>query len=153
MAKKPANKSPRSKKAANTKPELPTIAEARMHRSTLAAEVRKKAMLEALEQSLGVVTTACRKLGLNRTTFYEYCKDPVFRAAYEELQNVALDFAETKLHQRINEGSDAATIFYLKTKGKGRGYVERTEISGGGNPIAIRVVTTDADITGAIDQL
>ena len=72
------------------------------------------------------------------------------RAAYEELQNVALDFAETKLHQRIQEGSDAATIFYLKTKGKARGYIERTEISGAGAPIAIRVVTGDTEIT---DQL
>jgi len=120
----------------------------------LATEIRKQRLLEALESTLGVVTTACRKLGIERSTVYSWLKnDPDFRAKYDELQGVALDFAESKLHQRIAEGSDACTIFYLKTKGKARGYIERTEISGAGNPIAIRVVTTDSDITGAIDQL
>lgn len=119
-----------------------------------ARDLRKKVVMEALEQSLGVVTTACRKAGINRDTFYQWLKnDPEFKAAYEDLANVALDFAESKLHQRIAEGSDACTIFYLKTKGKHRGYVERTEIGGGGTPLAIRVVTTDTEISGAIDEI
>jgi len=39
-----------------------------------------------------------------------------------------LDFAEHHLHKLISQGNPAATIFLLKTKGKGRGYVERQEI-------------------------
>ena len=35
-------------------------------------EHTKKAILEALEKSLGVVTTACKQVGVGRTTFYEY---------------------------------------------------------------------------------
>ena len=46
----------------------------------------------------------------------------------DEIVDVALDFAESKLLQSINNGSDTATIFYLKTKGKKRGYVEKQEI-------------------------
>ena len=33
-------------------------------------EQHKKAMLEALEQSLGVVTSACKSVGIGRTTHY-----------------------------------------------------------------------------------
>lgn len=94
-------------------------------------EHTKKALLEALEKSLGVVTTACKKLGIGRTTYYDwYNNDPDFKKAVDELSNVALDFAESKLHEQIADNSTSATIFYLKTKGKNRGYVERTEHTG-----------------------
>lgn len=93
-------------------------------------EHKKKAVIEAMEKSLGVVTTACKMADIGRTMFYTwYNEDPEFRKAIDDIDNVALDFAESKLHQLIKEGNPTATIFYLKTKGKSRGYVERTEIS------------------------
>tara|TARA_A200000159_G_scaffold38607_1_gene34981 strand:+ start:8407 stop:8772 length:366 start_codon:yes stop_codon:yes gene_type:complete len=94
-------------------------------------EHHKKAILEALEQSLGVVTTACRKIGVGRTTFYGWLKeDPEFKKQVDDISNIALDFAESHLHKQIKGGNTSATIFYLKTKGKNRGYVERTEHTG-----------------------
>lgn len=88
----------------------------------------KKAIIEALEQSLGVVTSACKKVGVGRTTYYQWLKDDdAFAEKVNDIQDVAIDFAESQLHKQIKEGSTAATIFYLKTKGKKRGYVERTE--------------------------
>tara|TARA_R110002167_G_scaffold69576_5_gene196019 strand:+ start:3934 stop:4293 length:360 start_codon:yes stop_codon:yes gene_type:complete len=94
-------------------------------------EHHKKAIIDALEKSLGVVTTACKNVGIGRTTFYEWMKDDQeFEQEVNEIQNIALDFAESQLHKQIGEGSTAATIFYLKTKGKKRGYIERQEITG-----------------------
>ena len=85
-------------------------------------------MIAALEQTLGVVTTACKVVGIDRTTHYEWIKtDPEYKTAVDELDNVALDFAESKLHKRIEAGDTTAVIFYLKTKGKNRGYIERQE--------------------------
>ena len=89
----------------------------------------KKAILTALEKSLGVVTTACRQVGINRTTYYKYMKeDQEFVKQVKDIENIALDFAESQLHKQISEGNTTATIFLLKTKGKSRGYVERSEI-------------------------
>lgn len=94
-------------------------------------EQHKKAILEALEKSLGVVTTSCKKVGIGRTQFYNWLNDDnEFRTKVDDIQNVALDFAESQLHKQIGDGNTSATIFYLKTKGKKRGYVERTEFAG-----------------------
>ncbi len=91
--------------------------------------ILKNNLLEALEQSLGIVTTACKIVGCNRSTFYKYYNnDKEFRASVDELQNMTLDFVESQLHKQIKEGNTTATIFYLKTKGKKRGFVERQEI-------------------------
>ena len=110
-------------------------------------EHHKKAILEALEKSLGVVTSACRSVGIGRTTFYEWLNtDKDFAKQVDDIQNVALDYAESKLHTQIGEGSTAATIFYLKTKGKKRGYVERQEITGidGTKLFEVEVVRNDS---------
>jgi len=88
----------------------------------------KERLLEALEKSLGVVTTACKKVSVDRSTFYKYLnEDEDFANAVKELDNVALDFAESQLHKQIQDGVPTSTIFYLKTKGKKRGYIERQE--------------------------
>jgi hypothetical protein len=88
----------------------------------------KKAMIDALEKSLGIVTTACKKVGINRSTHYDWIKeDEQYRDAVNGIDDIAIDFAESKLHSQIDKGDTTATIFYLKTKGKKRGYIERTE--------------------------
>jgi hypothetical protein len=89
----------------------------------------KKAMLEALEKSLGIVTTAAKMVGITRIVHYQWMHaDPEYKLAVDELQDMVLDFAESQLHKQIKEGNTTATIFYLKTKGKKRDYIERTEI-------------------------
>lgn len=93
-------------------------------------EQHKKAILEALEKSLGIVTTACKKVGIGRTQYYQWLKDDKeFAKQVEDIENIAIDFAESQLHQQIGDGNTSATIFYLKTKGKKRGYIERSDIN------------------------
>ena len=89
----------------------------------------KKALLDALEKSLGIVTTACKIVGVDRGTFYRYYnEDENFKKAVKDIENVSLDFAETKLLEQIKSNNTAATIFYLKTRGKHRGYIEKQQI-------------------------
>jgi hypothetical protein len=89
----------------------------------------KRAMIEALEKSLGIVTTACKSVGIDRGSHYNWMKDDdQYKAAVESIEDIAIDFAESQLHKQIKDGIPTSTIFYLKTKAKKRGYVERTEI-------------------------
>ena len=85
-----------------------------------------------------MVTPAIDKVGVVRSTFYKWMKeDPEFKKAVEDVENVAIDFAESQLHLQIRTGVPASTIFYLKTKGKKRGYIEKqaVDITTGGNTL------------------
>lgn len=89
----------------------------------------KKTMLDALERSLGIVSTACEKVGVDRKTHYNWLKDDAeYKDAVRAIEERTIDFAESHLHALIKDKNPAATIFFLKTKGKNRGYVERQEI-------------------------
>lgn len=109
-------------------------------------DTTKKAMLQALEKSLGVVTTACKSVGISRETHYKWLReDESYKESVDDLVNVALDFAETQLHKQISKGNPTSTIFYLKTKGKNRGYVERQEIQhDGGEGLRIEIIDGNA---------
>jgi hypothetical protein len=97
-------------------------------------DIKKREILEALEKSLGIVTTACKQVGINRDTYYEWLKkDKEFKRKVKELENVALDFAESHLHKQIAKGNPLSTMFYLKCKGKKRGYIEQQEVKVTGN--------------------
>ena len=88
----------------------------------------KKAMLEALEKSLGVVTTAAKISGVSRSSHYLWMnEDDEYKRMVQDIENITIDFAESKLHKLIDEGDTAATIFFLKTKAKKRGYIEKVE--------------------------
>ena len=94
-------------------------------------EEKKQKLLTALEKSFGVVTTACRNSNISRQTFYNYYnEDPEFKKSCDDISEIALDMAESQLHKQILDGNTSATIFYLKTKGKKRGFVERQEFTG-----------------------
>ena len=115
----------------------------KMHMAQNTTKLKKKSMMEALEKSLGIVTTACKNADISRTQFYQWLKDDSeFKRKVDDISNIALDFAESQLHKQIGDQNTSATIFYLKTKGKKRGYVERQEITGidGDNVFSIKVV-------------
>lgn len=99
-------------------------------------------MLKALESSLGVVTVACKQADIPRSTYYKWLnEDKEFAKEVKEIENIALDFGESQLHAQMKDGNTSATIFFLKTKGKKRGYVERSELdlSSGDEPVKINV--------------
>ena len=104
--------------------------------------INKESMIAALENSLGVVSSACKAADIPRATYYKWIKeDKRFKAQVEDINNLALDFVETSLHRLIADGNTSATIFYLKCRGKGRGYIERSEldISSKDEPIKIDI--------------
>jgi len=121
----------------NKMPPGPTIAEVEEAR----IKKRQRVMLEALKKTMGVVQPACEKSGVARATHYGWVQNyPDYAQAVNELREVSIDFAEGKLLQLIDKKNPSATIFFLKTQGRNRGYSERHEIVGAnGGPIMSNV--------------
>ena len=89
--------------------------------------VQQTKMIKALESSYSNVTEAVKIVGISRTTHYDWIdKNVHYKKEVEDLNEGLLDRAENILMDRLSE-SDTALIFFLKTRGKKRGYIERTE--------------------------
>lgn len=113
-----------------------------MNESNELLHPKKRAMLQALEKTLGVVTNAAKMCNTTPKTHYEWLKnDAEYAQAVEMIAETCLDFAESKLFELVNSGDTAATIFLLKTKGKKRGYVEKQLIDHTTNGEAIQNFT------------
>lgn len=103
------------------------------HKAQKFSAARRKELmadfLVALEKTLGVITPAAQMIGVKRSTIYRWREMyPEFDQACKDVTEVAVDYVETKLYKLIDGGAEASTIFYLKTKGKHRGYVEKQQL-------------------------
>lgn len=94
----------------------------------------KEKMIQALELNLGNVSLSCKALGIARDTHYRWLReDKEYRKAVKDMENAALDFAESELFKQIAKGNPLSTIFFLKCKGKKRGYIEQSNLEIRGN--------------------
>ena len=92
--------------------------------------LKKETLLEALENSLGIVSTACNRTGISRSSFYKwYHEDEEYRKKVDEIDNLKLDFVESKLFKNIENEKEKSIIFYLQHKGHKRGYIQRQNIN------------------------
>ena len=86
----------------------------------------KKKFLAALEQSLGIVSTASDMCGLHRSTHFGWLRDdPEYKRQVEDVIEMKKDFAESKLLSLVRQENPAAVIFFCKTQLKDRGYIEQ----------------------------
>jgi len=92
--------------------------------------IKKKMLIESLENSLGIVSTACTKVNVSRSSFYKWYKeDEVFRKKVDEIDSVKLDFVESQLFKNIQNLKEKSIIFYLQHKGHKRGYIQKQNIN------------------------
>lgn len=105
----------------------------------------KEKLLNSLKECSGIVTFACEKVGLSRQTFYRWYRDDAeFKERADAINELQIDIAEASLLKKIQKGDTTAIIFYLKTKGKSRGYTERKEII---TPEGVHVTNKDFDVS------
>ena len=79
----------------------------------------KKRFLEALQRRKGVVTLACKEVGISSMTFYRWQKDdPDFYEKSEEIRYVEIGIiAEDRLAEAIIVNKDMNMVrFYLQTR-------------------------------------
>lgn len=91
--------------------------------------VTEEQVLTAIKKNKGLLYAAARELGVSTKTLSNYgSRWPSVAEAISEEKGLMLDFSESKLYQAINNGEAWAICFFLKTRGKHRGFTERFEI-------------------------
>jgi hypothetical protein len=130
---------------------------AKRYRTAKDREAAMADFLEAYEKSLGVLKTACDATGMCRKTIWEWRKKyPEFDDACHACEEVALDFVESKMFKKIDKGdkgSESLMIFYLKTKGKHRGYVERQEVDMSAEVKGVTVNVTNQETAQVLQDI
>tara|TARA_R100000655_G_scaffold110106_1_gene167681 strand:+ start:301 stop:672 length:372 start_codon:yes stop_codon:yes gene_type:complete len=84
---------------------------------------------DAINKAGGFISIACKSLGCTRKTIYNYIeKYPELKEVVNDIREHYLDIAEASLIQKVKDGNTPELLFYLKTIGKTRGYVEKQQI-------------------------
>ena len=122
---------PKAKPAPKPKPKAKTPKpkkETREEKIARETQEKKLQVLKIYEKKGANVSATCSAANIGRRTFYYWREnDKDFDAACKDVEEALVDFAESMLIEKINDKDLTAVIFYLKTKGKDRGYVERNE--------------------------
>lgn len=80
-------------------------------------QINKKRMLEALEKSLGVVTTALKTCNLSRTNYYKWLKeDEEFANNVRDIEAIAKDFIKSKYYECIKDKVPSVVLHGAKTQ-------------------------------------
>ena len=80
-------------------------------------QINKKRMLQALEKSLGVVTTALKSTELSRTNYYKWLKeDEQFAKDVSDIQNIANDFIKSKYYECVKDKVPSVVLHAANTQ-------------------------------------
>lgn len=89
----------------------------------------KAEFLTLLEKNMGIITPVAKSMHISRDLIIKWRKeDPDFDAAVESTNETTIDFVENALLRKIQEGDTSSIIFFLKTKAKNRGYIEKFDL-------------------------
>ena len=112
-------------------------------------QYKAQQFIDAIPGTGGIVTAIARKVGCDWYTAKKYIsKYPTVRRAYDDEVESVLDLAEIKTIEAIKSGDMVTVRYYLSTKGRDRGYVDRHEavLAGKGDePVKVVFEWVDAE--------
>lgn len=97
-------------------------------------KVTKKKFREAVKGTGGIMISIAKNLGVSRVTVYDFCnKNPDMMKLRRDEEEKIIDIAENSLFSQARKQEQWAVKYLLQTKGKRRGYVEKSEIQMSGH--------------------
>lgn len=112
-------------------------------------EEMKLKVLELLASRFGIIRTCLKEAGISTTLYYKWLReDEVFSDKVDDIMEQTKDKVELKLFKLISEDHPSSVHFYLKTKCKDRGYVDKQILENHvslDEPVKITIVKPDED--------
>ena len=111
----------------------PELTEAELEARRIALELelektKKESFLAQYKICVGLLSFVCRATGVTAKEYRKWMRDdPEFKESIEDLDGGVIDTVEAQLLTKIKGGDLRAITFYLRTKGKKRGYTTQVE--------------------------
>jgi hypothetical protein len=124
----------------------------------MAEKITVKQIEELIDAKKGNVSAIARTLKVARNTVYKRIRESsTLQQMLDDARETMLDNAESVLYSKVLAGDVTSLIFFLKTQGKSRGYVERQERTGkDGEPMEHRITglehLSDEDLDSLIED-
>lgn len=97
----------------------------------MSKRLNKKIVRNMLIEKSWAVYVAAKALQVSHEAVYKYLrKYPDLKAEKDAFDQETVDFAEITLRSQVLNGEGWAVKFVLATKGRDRGYVTQTELTG-----------------------
>lgn len=109
---------------------LPKISNTRRYKPG-ERQVRMERFMAAYQATFGNVSQACIAADISLSTYYAWRQSyPEFKEMIDgmKVEDVFVDWVESKLVSKIKAGDTASIIFALKTKGRKRGWEEKVTV-------------------------
>lgn len=114
-----------------------------VHKLTAAKKQKQKIFIASFIKHRCMVTSTCEDCGIAVKTYYEWIKEEEFADAINDSIEKLQDRIENVLYEKIEKEKDTtALIFYLKTKGKKRGYIEKQQLDVNAN-VNVQILQND----------
>jgi hypothetical protein len=86
---------------------------------------RQDAFIQAYLANAFNISSACRQVSIDRSTYYKWLEHTVFSDKLREAKEAKKDFIESMLLEKVAKGDTIAIIFACKCLLADRGYVEK----------------------------
>lgn len=91
-------------------------------------QITNEEIIKVLHKNAGLLSPSSKKLKISRRTLYRWIDaDDELKEELKSCREAMIDYSESKLYKNIKEGKETSIIFHLKTLGKDRGYIEKSE--------------------------
>lgn len=101
---------------------------------------KQELFLVAFKKHATNISKACESVGIARNTHYEWkSTNSTYKEQIEDIEESMIDFGESMLYKNMKEGKESSILFFLKTRGKKRGFVEKTELEVHGDGIVNKI--------------
>jgi len=88
---------------------------------------KQKLFIGSYLENSSNISKACKEVGIDRKTYYNWMEDQNFADAFKEAEEEFFDSLENVFLDKVKQGDTACCIFAMKTKLKKRGYTEKED--------------------------
>ncbi len=88
---------------------------------------RQDAFIKAYLANAFNISSACRLIAIDRSTYYKWLEEPEFKSKLNDAKEAKKDFIESMLLEKVAKGDTIAIIFACKCLLADRGYIEKNQ--------------------------